>query len=77
MVLWHKREILVPPVPLTAPQICVPWIIDSSASDRMTNLSSLFKTYSLCSRDEKIIIADGSFSSIAGKGRITLSKHID
>ena len=55
----------------------VPWIIDSGASNHMTTLSSLFKTYSPCSGSEKIRIADGTFSTIAGKRDITLSKNID
>ncbi|QHN83700.1 uncharacterized protein DS421_20g706960 [Arachis hypogaea] len=38
------------------------------ASDHMTNLSPLFKTYSPSFENEKIRVADGSFSSIAGKG---------
>lgn len=50
--------------------MCVPWIIDSGASDHMTSLSS-------CSGSEKIRIADGTFSAIAGKRDITLSKNID
>jgi len=57
--------------------MCAPWIIDSGASDHMTSLSSLFKTYSPCSGNKKIRIVDGSFSAIAGEGSITLSKHID
>ena len=55
----------------------VPWIIDSGASDHMTNLSNCFSTYSPCSGLEKIRIADGSFSSIAGKGLIKISETID
>ena len=34
----------------------------------MTSFSNLFNTYSPCSGSEKIRIADGSFSPIAGKG---------
>jgi transposase InsO family protein len=54
-----------------------PWIIDSGASDHMTGLSSLFQTYSPCPGNKKIKIADGSFSPIAGEGKIPLSTHID
>ena len=53
-----------------------PWIIDSGASDHMTNTSSLFKTYSVCSGNQKVRIADESLSSIAGKGSIQISDTI-
>ncbi|XP_072062320.1 uncharacterized protein [Arachis hypogaea] len=60
-----------------ASNLNAPWIVDSGASDHMTSLSPLFKTYSPCFENEKIRVADGSFSSIAGKGTIKLSKNID
>ncbi|KAG6510170.1 hypothetical protein ZIOFF_028179 [Zingiber officinale] len=44
-----------------------PWIIDSGATDHMSSCSHLFDTYSPCSGNEKIRIADGSFSPIVGK----------
>ena len=53
-----------------------PWIIDSGASDHMTSFSHLFDTYTPCSGHEKIRIADGSFSPIAGKGLIKLSSSL-
>ena len=53
-----------------------PWIIDSGASDHMTNLSKLFQTYVPCPGNQKIRIADGSFSPIAGKGSVPISKNI-
>ena len=40
----------------------------------MTNLSKLFQTYVTC--NQKIRIADGSFSPIAGKGSVPISKNI-
>ena len=42
----------------------------------MTSISSLFKTYSVCSGNQKVRIADGSLSSIAGKGSIQISDTI-
>ena len=54
-----------------------PWMIDSGASHHMTSLSKLFSTYSPCSGLDKIRIAGGSFSPIAGKGLIKLSENID
>lgn len=49
-----------------------PWIIDNGASDHMTNSSNLFNSYIPCSGNEKVRIADGTFSSIAGKGLIKI-----
>ena len=49
-----------------------PWIIDSGASDHMTGLSSVFSTYIPSSGKEKVRTADGSLSSISGKGVIKL-----
>uniref|UniRef100_A0A2N9EE05 Reverse transcriptase Ty1/copia-type domain-containing protein n=1 Tax=Fagus sylvatica TaxID=28930 RepID=A0A2N9EE05_FAGSY len=54
-----------------------PWIIDSGASDHMTSSHNFFESYSPCSGIEKVRIADGSFSSIAGKGLIKISERID
>ena len=54
----------------------MPWIIDSGASNHMTNLSKLFQTYVPCPGDQKIRITEGSFSSIAGKGLVPISEKI-
>ena len=53
-----------------------PWIIDSDASDHMTNLSHLFISYTPCFGDKKVCIVDGSLFSIAGQGSIRLSNKI-
>ena len=50
-----------------------PWIIDSRATDHMTGLSKLFSSYSPCAGNQKIKIADGSLSTIAGKWSIIVS----
>lgn len=52
-----------------------PWIIDSGASDHMTS-TSLFHCYTPSASNQKVKIADGSLSSIAGKGSIKISDHI-
>ena len=42
----------------------------------MTSISSLFQTYVPCAGHQKVKIADGSLSSIAGKGSIKLSDNL-
>ena len=53
---------------------CTLWIINSGAFDHMRSLSNLFSTYSPCPSNQKIKIADGSFSFIVGKGSTPISK---
>ncbi|PON98873.1 LOW QUALITY PROTEIN: hypothetical protein TorRG33x02_054880 [Trema orientale] len=53
-----------------------PCIIDSGASDHMTGCNSHFSTYTPCSGNLKIKIADGSLSLVAGKGTIFISENI-
>ena len=52
------------------------WIVDSGASDHMTDCHQLFSTYIPCAGNLKVKIADGSLASIAGKGSIKISDHI-
>lgn len=52
-------------VPLSTPSSSK--VIDSGASHYMTSMSSLFSTYHVCSRRDKVCIVDGSYSSIASK----------
>ncbi|KAJ9697393.1 hypothetical protein PVL29_009284 [Vitis rotundifolia] len=54
-----------------------PWIIDSGASDHMTNSSNMFESYSPCPGNKRVRIADGNFSPIVGKGLIKISEGID
>ena len=54
-----------------------PWIIDSGASDHMTNSFKLFQSYTPCSGNKKIKVADGGFSPVAGKGSIQISKNVN
>ncbi|KZV37837.1 hypothetical protein F511_10867 [Dorcoceras hygrometricum] len=55
--------------------IC-PWIIDSGATDHMTGSSKLFHSYIPCAGNQKIKIADGTLSAIAGQGTIVISQTI-
>ena len=54
-----------------------PWIINSGASDHMTNSSYIFESYSPCAGNNKVRIADGNFSHIAEKGLIKIYGEID
>ena len=54
-----------------------PWIIDSGASDHMTNSLHLFETFSPCLENKKVRIANGNFSPIVGKCLIKLSERVD
>ncbi|KAA0050393.1 Cysteine-rich RLK (RECEPTOR-like protein kinase) 8 [Cucumis melo var. makuwa] len=48
------------------------WILDSGATNHLTDFSEYFVTYTPCAGNEKIWIADGSLVPIAGKGQIVL-----
>ena len=56
--------------------LSAPWIIDSGASNHMTNLPHLFISYTPCFGNKKVRIANGSLFSIAGQGSIRLSDKI-
>lgn len=53
-----------------------PWIIGSGATNHMTGLQTLFTSYSTCSGRDQVKIANGSVSSISGKGFVPLSSSI-
>ena len=53
-----------------------PWIMDSGAFDHMTDAHHLFSTYSPCVGNLKVKIANGTLSSVAGKGSIRISESI-
>ncbi|RVX03686.1 putative mitochondrial protein [Vitis vinifera] len=54
----------------------IPWIVDSGASDHMTDAHHLFSTYSPCAGNLKVKIADGTLSPVAGKGDLSSGKTI-
>ena len=51
-----------------------PQIIDSGASDYMTDAHHLFSTYSPCAGNLKVKIANGTLSLVAGKWSIRISE---
>ncbi|KAJ9682590.1 hypothetical protein PVL29_018499 [Vitis rotundifolia] len=53
-----------------------PWIIDSGASNHMTDAHHLFSIYSPYAGNLKVKIADGTLSPVAGKGSIRISESI-
>ena len=71
--LAHKGTFLTA---LSTTSHITPWIIDSSAFDHMTDAHHLFSTYSSCVGNLKVKIADGTLSSVAGKGSIRIFESI-
>ena len=53
-----------------------PWIIDSGASDHMTGSRYLFSSYTPCSSNRLVQIANGSFTPVLGIGNIYLNDEI-
>ena len=50
-----------------------PWVVDFGASDHMTGCHSMFSHYVPCAGNLKIQIANGSLSTVAGKGVIQIN----
>ncbi|KAF3772924.1 Retrovirus-related Pol polyprotein from transposon TNT 1-94 [Nymphaea thermarum] len=48
------------------------WIVDSGATHHMTGNPKLFHDYKLSSGKERVSLVDGSFTSVAGKGSLSL-----
>ena len=71
--LAHKGTF---PAALSTMSHITPWIIDSGASDHMTDAHHLFTTYSPCAGNLKVKIAYDTLSPIAGKGSIRISESI-
>ena len=62
---------------LTSARNSTPWILDSGASDHMTNRSKVFQTYKPTSGFNTVKTADGSLSKIVGTGSINLSDTLN
>ena len=52
------------------------WIVDSGASDHMTRDVTLLSTYSLCTGNTTVKIADGTSSKVTGIGSVVISKDV-
>jgi transposase InsO family protein len=52
------------------------WILDSGATDHMTNSSHQFTSYTPCPSNRKITTADGSVTTVAGRGDVRLSESL-
>lgn len=71
---WSQSSLIVPLASLTytgnflsvvpTSQSKIFWIIDTSASDQMTNAHHLFISYSLYSGNPKVRVVDGSLSTV-------------
>ena len=53
-----------------------PWIVDSGASDHMTGDKNLFSSFSPCTKDMTVRIADGTCSQVIGKGTVHISQDL-
>ena len=52
------------------------WLVDSGATDHMTQSAHEFVTYSPCSSNKKIATADGTLVTVAGQGDVVLHSNI-
>ena len=52
------------------------WVLDSRATDHMTNSSKVFTFYNPSPSNRKISTADGSLTTVAGLGEVCLSQSI-
>ena len=50
------------------------WILDFGASDHMTHNPNHFKTYSPCPSNRKIVVADATTTTVAGKGDVQVTQ---
>ena len=51
------------------------WIFQSGASDHMTHNPNHFKTYSPCPSNRKIVVVDGTTTTLAGKGDVQVTPN--
>ena len=53
-----------------------PWFIDSGASNHMTSEQNFFHSYKFNSNPGKVVVTDGSFTPIIGKGSILVTPRL-
>ena len=52
------------------------WILDSGASDHMTHNPNQFKTYLPCPSNRKIVVVDGTTTTVAGIGYVQVTSNL-
>ena len=52
------------------------WILDSSATDHMTHNPNQFKTYLPCPSNRKIVVANGTTTTVAGIGDVQVTSNL-
>ena len=52
------------------------WIIDSGATDHMTYNPYQFKTYLPCPSNRKIVVADGTTTTVVGIGDVLVTSNM-
>ena len=52
------------------------WIPDSSATNHMTHNPNQFKTYLPCPNNRKIVVADGTTTTVAGIGDVQVTSNL-
>ena len=52
------------------------WILDSSATNHMTHNPNQFKTYLPCLSNRKIVVADGTTTTVAGIGDVQVTSNL-
>ena len=49
------------------------WVVDTGASNHMTGSMAMFEKFQLENRDLSMLMADGTISSVKGKGRVCVA----
>ena len=52
------------------------WILDSSATDHMTHNPNQFKTYLPCPSNRKIVVVDGTTTTVASIGDVQVTSNL-